>query len=151
MSTGWRVRLIRLSGWPRRVAALLCLALALLTAVAPRGATSADHLVPAPGQVAVRVELADGGADQHFLRAGDRIDLIAGAADTDPLVGTAAATTERIDDVRVLEVRPPPPTGLSGDDRQPGTVLIVSADASRADLVTSLANRKVLAARDKPA
>lgn len=98
----------------------------------------------------MRVELADGGADQHFLRAGDRIDLIAGAADTDPLVGAAAAA-ERIDDVRVLEVRPPPSTGLSGEDRQPGTVLIVSADASRADLVTSLANRKVLAARDKPA
>jgi hypothetical protein len=130
------------------VAALLCLALALLGAVGHHRDRSADHLAPAPGQVAVRVELADGGADERFLRAGDRIDLIAGPGETDSPAATPAATADRIEGVRVLEVRSPPASGLTGGEHEAGTVLIVSADASRADLITSLASRRVLAARD---
>jgi len=148
MSTGWRARLITLSGWPRRVAALLCLALAVLAAVGHRGGRSGDHLAPAPGQVAVRVELADGGADQRFLRAGDHIALIAGAAEADSPAAAPGATADRIEGVRVLEVRSPPATGLTGGEHEGGTVLIVAADASRADLITSLASRKVLATRE---
>lgn len=131
------------------MAALLCLGLALLSAVSTHGKRSTERLAPGPGQVAIRVELADGGAEQHFLHAGDHINLLAGA----PANATSTlpdVTTNRVDGVLVLDVRPPPSAGLTGDGREPGTVLIIAADSDRSDVITSLAGRQVLAAQDKP-
>lgn len=129
MRTRSRRLVRRLSGWPRRVAALVCLLLAAVSAVgvgqphpsAPAGAV-------APGGV------GSGNRNAHPVRAmpvrlaaplaavvhrGDRIDLLAApsepgvAARASPFGAAAAAVVIR--HVRVLAVRMPPQALGDGD------------------------------------
>jgi hypothetical protein len=69
-------RLRRFEGRPRKIAALGCLVMAAISALHHSPPSHSASIEPATGEVAMSLVLADGGAAQHFLRAGDRVDLL---------------------------------------------------------------------------
>jgi hypothetical protein len=82
----------RFEGRPRKIAALACLVMAAISALHHSPASRHATVQPTTGEVAMSLVLADGGAAQQFLRAGDRVDLL---SDTENL---------RLRDVLVLDV-----------------------------------------------
>lgn len=145
MSSSLAALLSALGHWPRRLAALACLLLALGAAVSghrpPAHAASAD---PArelgPGQRAVPVRLV--GVDARtYLRPGDHIDLLAAGSDEPP--GSGALIAEHL---RVLALVPGD-TGPSTD----GGAVIVAAGRTDALQIAGQAGRPLLAVRtDSP-
>jgi Flp pilus assembly protein CpaB len=153
-----RARLIVLSQWPRRIAALGCLLLAAISAFAPTarpGGPPPSTTAPvaptlAPGQVAVAVRLADGGAGLRFIRAGDRIDLLAASAPT-ALAGTAPmgkGASASIDSVSVLAVRAPPDASPTAEPAG-GTEVVVAVDRAQALRLADFMTAPIFAALDK--
>ncbi|MEO6885821.1 MAG: RcpC/CpaB family pilus assembly protein [Jatrophihabitantaceae bacterium] len=160
-----RNRLARLGRWPRRIAALLCLALAAVSAFAPPTARAPDATARTahdpvthqpsgqqavalePGQVAVAVRLADGGAGAQFMRPGDRIDLIAGAPTDTPSPGNGR-TPVPIVDVGVLAVRSPPPISAEAGAAA-ATEVVVALSRRQITQLAGFSDRTVFAALDK--
>lgn len=144
-----RAVLTRLGGWPRRVAALLCLLLAGGTALARPAAPSAsprtEHGLTSRlrhGQVAVPVVL-DAAAATGFLRPGDRIGLLAAPADGFPGTGSSAGLIA--DRLRVLAISGG--TGSIGGDQ--GATVIVAADAGTAQRIAAASAGRLLPVLDE--
>lgn len=132
-----------LNGWPRRAAAALCFALALLTSFAPAKprAAQVDTSVP-PGLVATSASVF---ADAvTFVHPGDHIDLVETSA------GSSAESrpppTVVAHDVRVLDVRAANDLGA-----QPRTAqLLVAAPREVAVAIAAHQGDRVLAAISAP-
>lgn len=130
--------------WPRRLAALACLALALLAAARQPGARSADEnhgVLPGPGQRAVPVSVAVD--PRTYLHAGDVIELLAAPADAEsaalaggPVLPAVVVAARAI----VLSIGQP--NAKVGDATWP---LVVSVDEQAARQIAALDGRSVLA------
>lgn len=136
-----------LLGWPRRAAAGLCFALALLSALSSgssrAGRTATGSLAAPDGTVATSAAVY---ADAvSFVRPGDRIELVETAATGADF--SAARTTPVVvaRDVRVLAVRPPAP---GGDGRT--AQLLVAAPPTAAIDIAAHQGAQVLAAIRTP-
>ena len=140
-----RLRLPRLPplfyGWPRRAAAALCLALAVLTSLAPSRSGPAEP-APAlpPGLVTTSAAVnADAVA---FLHAGDRVDLVetfaAGDAQAAPIVVARG--------VRVIDIRAATEFGSAAHTAQ----LVVAAAPEDAVRIAAHQGDQVLAATTAP-
>ncbi|TAM89519.1 MAG: hypothetical protein EPN43_06890 [Jatrophihabitans sp.] len=143
MHVSLRERLTVLYGWPRGLAALLCLVLAAASALGagtapPDSAARSQSLTTrlGPGQVLVPVTLA---GRAEFLRAGDRVDLLAAAADT-------ATAAEIGAGLLVVQVSPPAAGALSADG---GTRLLVAASRPAAAKIAAVPSGRVVAVLDK--
>ncbi len=132
------LRVSRLDGRPRKIAALACLVLAAITTLNRHGhSASPTSQRLAPGQVAVSLTLADGGAGSEFLRPGEHVDLLSDTADL------------TLSDVAVLSVAKPSPTGglmHSASDPSAGTNLVVGVDPKDIATLTALSTRRTFAA-----
>jgi Flp pilus assembly protein CpaB len=108
--------------------------------------------VPEPGDVAMTVALDDGGAWHGFLRAGDRVDLL---ATRQPEVPGGAARVTKVKDVLILAVAPLPPPKAGGIgsswmvESPEGTRLTVSVDAEDVAQVAALQGSLKFAAVNK--
>ncbi|HEY3737806.1 MAG TPA: hypothetical protein VGL26_10215 [Jatrophihabitans sp.] len=140
-------QLRRLDGRPRKFAATGCLILAavsvLTTGARPR--TAPPPRAPAPGEVALALTLADGGAGRGFLQPGDHVDLL---SSTDGL---------SLPDVLVLGVSTKPASGSllnssssDEDGTGAGTAIVIAVDVSGLPTATALASRRVVAAPHAP-
>ena len=114
-----------LAGWPRKAAAALCFAVALLGALTPGRAAStrADVTVPA-GMVRTSASVYADGAS--FVRRGDRIDLVEPIADAAVQPAPQSApqpATVVARNVRVLDIR----SGGGFAAQNPITQLVVAA------------------------
>lgn len=152
MTPTLHARLARLGRWPRRVAALGCLALAAVSALSaphrtpadtPKGGPAPAGIAArlAPGQVAVPVTLSDDSASA-YLRSGDRIDLYATSNPDSGGPKPAVPVAARLPVISVL---------TPSADRQAsgGTRVIVAADAATAARVAGAAGQPILAVIDK--
>ena len=132
-----------LGGWPRRAAAALCFALALLTSLAP-GSTRPrrpDLAVPA-GTVATSAAVYAEAAS--FVRPGDRIDLIETADPTTGEQSDAPVVVAR--GVQVLAVHPSTDVGTAQRTAQ----LLVAAPPDVAVAIAAHQGDRVLAAIGVP-
>lgn len=142
-----RAALARLSGWPRRAAALACLLIAATSFVhhrAPTAHTGQASLTRAlvPGQVAVAVQV--GAEVRAFVHPGDRVDLVAAADDPagpgdPPATPVASAALAR--GVAVLALLPPPQQAVT--DATAG--LVVAADRATATALAAARGRQLTA------
>jgi Flp pilus assembly protein CpaB len=123
----------RLSRWPRRLAAVLCLLLAAGSALAPTPAPRAAAPGPAaalrPGQVAVPVAVAAAQAD--FITRGDRVGVL--AAFDPPRHAVLIA-----DHLRVLSVRAAD-AALSSDAT---AVVVLATDRAAAVALAQLSDAR---------
>lgn len=153
--------LLRLSRWPRRIAALVCLLLAAATALAPANDSAAapkrtgNPIANAlrAGQVAVPLTVTSARA-AAFVRAGDRVGVFTAPSDT--TFGAAAAgetapsETDRAspvlvaDGLRVLAAAAADAT-MSAD----APVIVVAADKPTAARLAAVANGPLLVVVDK--
>jgi hypothetical protein len=127
--------LIRLSRWPRRIAALVCLLLAAASTLAPASGTSApapakhvDNPIAAglaPGQVAIPVTISSGRA-AAFVHVGDHVGVLAPSDET-----TRTRPDLVADGLRVLAVSGAADSGGS----MTGDAPVVVVAAGRADAV----------------
>ncbi len=137
--------LIRLSRWPRRVAALSCLLLAAASAVSPangsdppRSPRTANPIAAglADGQVAVPVR-ASSVPSADLVRVGDRVGLLTGTDD-----GGEPATLVA-DRLRVLAVS-------SGQDLSTAEpVVVVAANRDQAVRIATSGTRPLLIVVDR--
>ena len=132
-----------LRGWPRRVAAVLCLLLAAASALGSGQASGESPTRTAPltarllpDQVLVPVTLA-GRVD--FLHAGDHVDLLAAAPD-------AAAAASLGIRLLVVRVSQPPSDAFATDG---GTRLLVAAGRAVAAKIAAVPLGQVVAVLDK--
>ena len=141
--------LLRLSRWPRRIAALVCLLLAAASTLTPADRTEpparqAGNPIAtglSPGQVAVPVPLTSGPATA-FVRAGDHVGVLTSSDET-----TRAGPTLVADGLRVLAV-----SGGAGAADALSTdtpVILVAADRADAVRLAAVANRALLVVVDK--
>jgi hypothetical protein len=158
MFATFRSRFSGLGRLPRLVAVGVLLMLAALSALGsgPQAtpspsSSSPSVLQPKPGQVAVEVTLADGGAWRRFLHPGDTVQLLRAGPFGEPPAFDPTVT--RIPDVTVLSVVPenaPAPSGISaglGSTQTDGTRLVVSvaaADVPKLAATAAVANYAVL-------
>jgi hypothetical protein len=130
-------RLRRLDGRPRKFAALGCVVMAAFAALHHSSPASSRYLEPGRGEVAMSLVLADGGAAHHFLRPGDRVDLL---SDTDSLT---------LSGVVVLDVRtessPSLMSGSTPANTNGGTSLVVAVHAADVAKATVLRTHLVYA------
>lgn len=142
MFVSLRRSLIRLSRWPRRLAALACLLLAAASAVAPASGRPA-HAEPVtvgrqlqPGEVAVTVAVTSA---PPTLGRGDRVGLVAGPDDS----GAPARPRLLADRLRVLAV-----TDAAADTSDPPTVLL-AADRDTAVRIAANTGRQTVVVVDR--
>ena len=141
-----RAMLSRLSGWPRRVAVLVCLLLAVTSFVHRHTAAAGaqQHGLTSglgPDQVAIAVQV--GAEVSTLVHTGDRVDLVAAAGD--PATGdtTAAPTAAALArGVRVLAVLPPAEQFGGGD---PTAWLVVATDRGTATALAAARGRQITA------
>ena len=138
-----RTLLTLLRGWPRRVAAVLCLLLAAASALGSGQASGESPPRPAPltaqllpDEVLVPVTLAE---RVDFLHAGDHVDLLAAGPDA----ATATSLGIRLLVVRVSQ----PPSDAFAADR--GTRLLVAAGRATAARIAVVPLGQVVAVLDK--
>jgi hypothetical protein len=152
MNRTWYDRLARLGRWPRRVTALLCLALAAVSALSAQRPTPADATNSrpsrvgiaarlAPGQLAVPVTLSDGSASA-YVHNGDRIDLYASA---DPASGVSQPAVLVATRLLVISVLTPP----ADSQGTGGTRVIVSAERRVAARIAGTNGQQILAVVDE--
>jgi hypothetical protein len=151
MTRTWYDRLTRLGRWPRRVAALLCLALAAASALSGRhGPVHPSHSPArhpgiaaelAPGRLAVPVVLSDDAASS-YIRSGDRIDLYASADDGAGVSRPATLVAAGLPVISVLTPKYDSP-GAGG------TRVIVSAEPLIAARIAGTNSQSILAVVDK--
>jgi hypothetical protein len=143
-----RVRLPRLlpvlTGWPRRAAAALCFAFALLTSLSPASshAPREDTAAPAGLSTAAATVYADA---VSFVRPGQRIDLVetVDAISSEP---TPPPPTVVARDVRVLAIRPSSESSIGAPTAQ----LLVAASRDVAVAIAAHQGAQVLAAISAP-
>jgi hypothetical protein len=142
--------LIRLSRWPRRIAALVCLLLAAASTLTPAsGTTSArakhagNPIVAglAAGQIAVPVTVSSGRA-AAFVHVGDHVGVLASADET-----TRARPDLVADGLRVLAVSGASEASSSMSSDAP--VIVVAAGRADAVQLAGVAGRSVLVVVDR--
>jgi hypothetical protein len=138
--------LLRLSRWPRRIAAVVCLLLAAASTLTPAdgSATRSDHqdnpVASAlhAGQVAVPLPVGSARA-AAFVRTGDHVGVFRTPDDS------GSGTPELIaDGLRVLAASASADT-LATDE----PVIVVAADPAQAARLAAVAGRSVLVVLDK--
>lgn len=149
----------RLRGWPRRVAAVLCLLAAAATALAgphagSSAAASGRHRPSGlaarlrPGQLAVPVTITDpGGAG--WVHPGDHVGLLAGpdpsGIGTGGIAGSAPGGGELVaDHLRVLAAHQP----SDGLDANAAAELVVAADHDTALRIAAASGRPIVPVLD---
>lgn len=141
MFVSLRATLARWSRWPRRLAALGCLALAAASALGPpsraathRAPTTADLL--RAGEVAISVSVT---STPSALQRGDHIGLLTGADDSGRAPPSAAVIADRL---RVLAA----PRAGDGADT---TSILVAADRATAVRIAANTPGPMLVVLDK--
>jgi hypothetical protein len=142
------VRLVRaedglIGRWPRRLAALACLGLALVAAARqPTAHSTRDNTgpVPAPGQRAAPVSVSVD--PRTYLHVGDVVELLAAAADVESLAVDGTPRPAAVVAPRALVLSIGQPDTAVGDAAWP---LVVSVDEQSARRIAALGGRQVLA------
>ena len=138
--------LLRLSRWPRRIAALVCLLLAAASTLVPADGSPAPHHSRAgnpvaaalhAGQVAVPVTVSSARA-LGFVRTGDHVGILTAPDETDRAGPELVA-----DGLRVLAVSGDG-AALSGDS----PVVVVAADRAQAVRLAAGSARPLLVVVD---
>lgn len=143
--------LLRLSRWPRRIAALVCLLLAAASSLAPASSSpAASNKTGNPvatalraGQVAVPVSVASA-RSAAFVRAGDSVGVFCTPGDTAAIESDRAGPVLIADGLRVLAA------AQGGDSLSADApVIIVAADRAAAARLAAVANSPLLVVLDK--
>jgi hypothetical protein len=138
--------LLRLSRWPRRIAALICLLLAAASTLVPASGTTSTPAKPAgnpitaglaAGQVAVPVTVSSGRA-AAFVHVGDHVGVLVPSDET-----TRAGPDLVADGLRVLAV-----SGASGAISDDAPVIVVAAGRADAVRLAGAVSRPVLVVVD---
>jgi hypothetical protein len=131
--------------WPRRLAALACLGLALLaTAARQPPAPSVDErpgLVPGPGQRTVPVSIPVD--PRSYLHIGDVVELLAAPADAESPLAGGTSRPATVVAARAVVLSIGQSNAAVGAASWP---LVVSVDEQSARQVATLGGRPVLAA-----
>lgn len=125
--------LLQLGRWPRRIAVVVCVVLAVASSISGRASDGPQAAAPLArlkaGQVAVPVTLSQGGTD-GVITSGDHVGLL-------------TASTVVADHLLVLRVSAVP----TGED---GTAsILVAADRTTALRIAATSSQSVLAVVDK--
>jgi hypothetical protein len=129
--------------WPRRLAALACLGLALLAAARqPTARSTRDNTgpVPGPGQRAAPVSVSVD--PRSYLHVGDVVELLAAAADAESLPVDGTPPPAAVVAPRALVLSIGQPDIALSDSAWP---LVVSVDEQSARQIAALGGRHVLA------